>query len=76
MDTNYLNIGYLNTYHLFNKVTDINVLLTTKLKSTHILGIGETKLKQKKKKKIHDTQLSINNYKIIRRDIEKKEKLV
>ena len=74
MDTNYLNIGYLNTYHLFNKVTDINVLLTTKLKGTHILGIGETKLKQKKKKKkkIHDTQLSIDNYKIIRRDIEKK----
>ena len=59
-----INIAYLNLYHLFNKVASVNVLLSSALKGTHIIGIGETRLKEY----MDDNQLKIENYSIIRRD--------
>ena len=59
-----INIAYLNLYHLFNKVTSVNMLLTSSLKETHIIGIGETRLKDF----MDNKQLHIENYSIIRRD--------
>ena len=64
MKNQQINIAYLNLYHLFNKVTSVNVLLSTSLKGTHILGIGESRLKDF----MDDKQLHIENYSIIRRD--------
>ena len=64
MKNQQINIAYLNFYHLCNKVTSINVLLTSTLKGTHIMGIGESRLKDF----MDDKQLHIENYSIIRRD--------
>ena len=64
MKNQQINIAYLNLYHLFNKVASLNVLLTSSLKETHIMGVGETRLKDY----MDDKQLHIENYSIIRRD--------
>ena len=64
MARNQLNIAYLNLYHLYNKVIQLNDLLLSSLKGTHILGLSETRLKSF----MDDKQIHISNYSIIRRD--------
>ena len=64
MARNQLNIAYLNLYHLYNKVVQLNDLLLSSLKGTHILGLSETRLKSF----MDDKQIHISNYSIIRRD--------
>ena len=59
-----LNICHLNVFHLYNKVTDINVMLNTSPNKIHILGLSETRLNDS----IDNDLISINNYRIIRRD--------
>ena len=59
-----LNVCYLNVYHLYNKVIDVNHMLNSFQNTTHILGLSETRLNENKE----DKNISINNYSIIRRD--------
>ena len=64
MSKNKLTINYLNVYHLFNKVHEINVELTKKSQTIHILGLSETRLDDK----IDDSNVEIQNYVLLRRD--------
>ena len=59
-----LNVCYLNVYHLYNKVLDVNHMLNSFQNTIHILGLSETRLDETK----DDKNISITNYSIIRRD--------
>ena len=59
-----LGIGYLNIYHLYNKIHEINIQLNRSKYTTHILGLSETKLHEN----ITDEDINIPNYTLIRKD--------
>ena len=64
MKNHNINVCHLNIFHLFNKLPDINVLLSKQKKSIQILGLTETRLDHR----IDDYDISINNYTLFRRD--------
>ena len=59
-----INVCHLNVFHLYKKVQDINVMLSSVANKVHVLGLSETRLDDR----IEDYHISINNYTIIRRD--------
>ena len=64
MKNHNINVCHLNIFHLFNKLPDVNVLLSKHKKSIQILGLTETRLDHR----IDDYDISINNYTLFRRD--------
>ena len=58
-------IAHLNVYHLFNKLSDVCLLLNNQ--QIHILGLSETRLESRHT----DEMLQIPNYSILRRDATK-----
>ena len=56
-------IGHLNVYHLYNKCTEVS-LLVQKLAPVHLFGISESRLDAR----ITDNLISINDYTVLRRD--------
>ena len=58
-----LRIGYINVYHLYNKVQDVCLLLTQS-PHIHLFGLSETRLDSS----LGDELLAIPSYVIIRRD--------
>ena len=64
MKNHKINVSHLNIFHLFNKLPDINVLLSKQKNTIQILGLTETRLDDR----IDDNNISINNYTLFRRD--------
>ena len=56
-------VGHLNVYHLFNKCTEVSLLMQ-KLAPVHLFGISESRLDDR----ITDNLISINDYTVLRRD--------
>ena len=56
-------IGHLNVYHLYNKCTEVSLLMQ-KLAPIHLFGISESRLDAR----ITDNLISINDYTVLRRD--------
>ena len=56
-------IGHLNVYHLFNKCTEVSLLMQ-KLAPVHLFGISESRLDGR----ITDNLISIIDYTVLRRD--------
>ena len=56
-------IGHLNVYHLYNKCTEVSLLMQ-KLAPVHLFGISESRLDAR----ITDNLISINDYTVLCRD--------
>ena len=56
-------IGHLNVYHLYNKCTEVSLLMQ-KLAPIHLFGISESRLDAR----ITEYLISINDYTVLRRD--------
>ena len=56
-------IGHLNVYHLFNKCTEVSLLMQ-KLAPVHLFGISESRLDDR----VTDNLISINDCTVLRRD--------
>ena len=62
-----LPVGYLNVYHLFNKVPDVPNFLCNQYPFIHLFGLSETRLNCR----VSDESIAIPHYAIYRRDIVK-----